>query len=154
MHRQERSQRRTKIDVLPRKGEHESTRHHEKASANRRTAVKGRARIDEPPRKGECESTHHRKRTQTSAKAELGTRHRNRVRANLRCCHEWHNRGELATLKGTSPGNPHQATPKSVRRWHYQQQNSHAPWPILLSSYPTIEEPSGLVRISRGCAFQ
>src|SRR5260221_11838221 len=73
----------------------------------------------------------HRKGTRTSTKAELGTRHRDR--------------GELATSKGTSPGNLHLAAPKSVRRRHHQQQNSYAPWPILLSSYPAIEEPSCLV---------
>jgi len=42
--------------------------------------------------------------------------------------------------------NLHLAAPKPIRRWHHQHQNSHAPWHIiLLSSYPTIEEPSCLV---------
>src|SRR5260221_13285100 len=43
---QERSLRRTQIDVLPQKGEHESTRHRERESANQRVTARepGRAR--------------------------------------------------------------------------------------------------------------
>jgi len=116
---------------VPRKGEHESMRHHERP-----------ARINVPPWKGECKSTtHHRKGTWTRANAELGARHRNRAGANSRRHHEWTQQRRIGRLERHIPclGDLHLAAPKSVRR-HHQPQINHAPWPIHLTSYPTIEE--------------
>ena len=110
-------------------------------------AVNGRARINAQPRKRRarinallqkvCAIRCAAARPQ-GQNVGLGARRCDRTGANMRCRHEWTRQKRVAALKGSVPG---LAAPNPIRRRH-QQQISHAPWPIHLSFYPTIEEPT------------